>query len=63
VNLDWAALRGRQQERAKDDVKAELIIDRIASAESIEVTDEEVEHELVHARGIVANQWKQFARV
>src|SRR5205823_4213350 len=49
VNLDWAALRGRQQDRAKDDVKAELIIDRIASTENIEVTDEEVEHELAHA--------------
>ena len=49
VNLDWSALRGRQQERAKDDVKAELIIDRIASTEKIDVTDEEVEHELQHA--------------
>jgi len=48
VNLDWPALRGRQQERAKDDVKAELIIDRIASTERIDVTDEEVEHELQH---------------
>jgi trigger factor len=48
VNLDWSALRGRQQDRAKDDVKAELIIDRIASTEKIDVTDEEVEHELEH---------------
>jgi trigger factor len=48
VNLDWSALRGRQQDRAKDDVKAELIIDRIASTEKIDVTDEEVEHELQH---------------
>ena len=48
VNLDWSALRGRQQERAKDDVKAELIIDRVASTEKIDVTDEEVEHELQH---------------
>ena len=48
VNLDWVALRGRQQDKAKDDVKAELIIDRIATAESIDVTDEEVEHELEH---------------
>jgi trigger factor len=48
VNLDWAALRGKQQDRAKDDVKAELIIDRIASTENIETTDEEVEHELQH---------------
>jgi trigger factor len=48
VNLDWAALRGRQQDRAKDDVKAELIIDRIASTEKIDVSDEEVQHELEH---------------
>jgi trigger factor len=48
VNLDWSALRGRQQDRAKDDVKAELIIDRIASTENIETTDEDVEHELQH---------------
>jgi len=51
VNLDWSALRGRQQDRAKDDVKAELIIDRIASTEKIDVTDEEVEHELEHLAG------------
>jgi trigger factor len=48
VNLDWSALRGRQQDRARDDVKAELIIDRIALTEKIDVTDEEVEHELQH---------------
>src|SRR5438477_3068619 len=48
VNLDWAALRGKQKDRATDDVKAELIIDRIASSENIEVTDEEVQHELEH---------------
>jgi trigger factor len=48
VNLDWSALRGRQQDRAKDDVKAELIIDRIASTEKIDVTDQEVEDELEH---------------
>jgi trigger factor len=51
VNLDWSALRGRQQDRAKDDVKAELIIDRIASTEKIDVTDEEIEHELQHLAG------------
>ena len=48
VNLDWVALRKRQEERAKDDVKAELIVDRIASAENIEVTDEEVQAEIEH---------------
>jgi trigger factor len=48
VNVDWVTLRKRQEDRAKDDVKAELIVDRIASAESIDVTEEEVTHELEH---------------
>jgi trigger factor len=48
VNLDWVTLRQRQEERAKEDVKAELIIDRIASTEQIDVTDEEMEHEMEH---------------
>jgi trigger factor len=48
VNVDWVTLRKRQEDRAKDDVKAELIVDRIATAESIDVTDEEVTHELEH---------------
>ncbi len=48
VNVDWVSLRRRQEDRAKDDVKAELIIDRIASNEKIDVTEEEVSHELEH---------------
>ena len=51
VNVDWVTLRRRQEDRAKDDVKAELIVDRIASAENIDVTDEEVTHELEHMAG------------
>jgi len=51
VNVDWVTLRRRQEERARDDVKAELIVDRIASAEGIEITDEELQHELEHAAG------------
>jgi trigger factor len=48
VNVDWVTLRRRQQERATEDVKAELIVDRIASAENIDVTDDDVNHELEH---------------
>ena len=48
VNIDWVTLRRRQEDRAKDDVKAELVIDRIATEEKIDVTDEELEHELEH---------------
>ncbi len=51
VNLDWVTLRRRQQERAADDVKAELIVDRIASAENIDVTEQEVDQELQHLAG------------
>ena len=49
VNVDWVTLRRKQEDRAKDDVKAELIVDRIASTESIEVSDEELQQELEHA--------------
>jgi trigger factor len=48
VNVDWVSLRKRQEERARDDVKAELVIDRIATEEKIDVTDEELQHELEH---------------
>jgi len=51
VNVDWVSLRKRQEERAKDDVKAELVIDRIASEEKIDVSDEELQHELEHLAG------------
>jgi trigger factor len=48
VNVDWVSLRKRQEERARDDVKAELVIDRIASEEKIDVTDEQLQHEVEH---------------
>jgi trigger factor len=51
VNVDWVSLRKRQEERARDDVKAELVIDRIASEEKIDVTEEELQHELEHMAG------------
>ena len=46
VNVDWVALRKRQHDRAVDDVKAELLIDRIDEAEKIDVTDEEFEKQI-----------------
>ena len=51
VNVDWVSLRRRQEERAKEDVKAELVIDRIASEEKIDVTEEELDHEVEHMAG------------
>jgi trigger factor len=46
VNVDWVAMRRRQHARAVEDVKAELLLDRIASAENIEATDEDVDREI-----------------
>ncbi len=46
VNVDWVSLRRRQHDPAVDDVKAELLLDRIATAENIEATDEDVEKEI-----------------
>jgi trigger factor len=48
MNVDWAALRHQQRDRSVTDVKAELILDRIATAEKIEVTEEELEKEIAH---------------
>jgi trigger factor len=41
-------VRRRQRDRSVDDVKAELIIDRIATAENIDATEEDVEKEIEH---------------
>jgi trigger factor len=46
VNVDWVSLRRRQRERATDDVKAELLLDRIATAEKIDATEEDTEKEI-----------------
>jgi trigger factor len=46
VNIDWVALRNHQRERAVDDVKAELLVDRIADEEKIDASDEDVENEI-----------------
>ncbi|MGB7022732.1 MAG: trigger factor [Candidatus Acidiferrales bacterium] len=45
VNVDWVAMRQRQRERAERDVKAEILIDRIGTAQNVEVSEEELEKE------------------
>ncbi|MHB8526167.1 MAG: trigger factor [Candidatus Acidiferrales bacterium] len=46
INVDWVAMRQRQRDRAGRDVKAEILIDRIASEEKIDVSDEELDKEI-----------------
>ena len=49
ANVDWVSLRRSQRDRAVADVKAELLLDRIATAEKIEATDEDLEKEIAAA--------------
>jgi trigger factor len=44
--LDFARLREAQRDSAINEVKATLVLDKIASAENVEVSDEELEIEL-----------------
>jgi trigger factor len=46
VKLDWEKIRESQRERAGRDVKASLLLERIADRETIEVTNEEMDREL-----------------
>jgi trigger factor len=46
MNIDWVGLRSRQKDRCIEDVKAELLLDKIATTENIDVSDEEVDKEI-----------------
>jgi len=46
VRIDWEKLKESQREKATRDVKASLLIDRVAERESIEVTTDEVDREV-----------------
>ncbi|MEQ1949336.1 MAG: trigger factor [Bryobacteraceae bacterium] len=51
LKLDWAKIREAQKDRASRDVRASLILDKIADRESINATQEEVDREVSrHAR-------------
>ena len=55
--MDFGRLRAGQRDAALKEVKASLILDRIADAEKIEVSDEEIDKEVV----ALAEQTKQPA--
>lgn len=44
--INWESLSGMVRERAGDDLRGSLLLERIADAEGIEATDEEVETEI-----------------
>ena len=45
--LDFVRLRAAQRDEAEREVKASLVVDRIAEAESVAVSDEELNHEVL----------------
>src|SRR5436309_4889252 len=45
-DINWEAMRDVVRERAGDDVRGSMLLERVAEAENIEVTDEEVEAEI-----------------
>ena len=45
--LDFARLRAAQRDEAEREVRASLVVDRIADAEKIEITDEELDREVM----------------
>ena len=46
IQLDWEKVRNTQKDRAMREVKASLILDRIAERESIDATNDEVDKEV-----------------
>jgi trigger factor len=46
LKLDWQKVKDAQRDRAVHDVKASLLLDRIAEREAIPVTQDEVDHEV-----------------
>lgn len=46
LKLDWNKVKEAQQERARKDVKASLLLDKIAETEAIAATNEEVDAEV-----------------
>lgn len=59
LKLDWAKLKETQSERARRDVKASLLLDKIADREAIGATQEEVDREVAR----IARQQREAVAV
>ena len=46
MNLDWKAMIESHREQARDDVRGFFLLERIAEAEAIDVTDDELDEEI-----------------
>jgi trigger factor len=48
LQIDWEGIREGQRERAEREARGTFILDRIAEVEKIEVSEEELNHEIEH---------------
>lgn len=48
INLDWKEIKEKQRDQAVRNVKAALLLDKIAERENIHATKDEVDHEVQH---------------
>ena len=46
IKLDWEKVKASQRDKAVHDVKASLLLDKIAEAEQLYATQDEVDHEV-----------------
>jgi len=60
VQLDWKQLRNQQEEPARKAVHARLILDALAKAEALEVSEEEVERRLVRDAEALGQKTEKF---
>jgi len=60
LQLDWKELRNQQEEPARKAVHARLILDAVARAESLEVSEDEVEQRLVRDAAALGQKVEKF---
>jgi len=61
AELNWEGAREELQEQAQDDVRATMLLDQIAKAEKIDVTDQEIDAE-IEAISTMSRQPKEQVR-
>ena len=62
LKIDWAKLKEAQRPKALHDVKASLLVDKIAEREAIAPTNDEVDPRCSASPSSSASRWPQCAR-
>ena len=59
--LDFGRLRAAQRDQAVNEVKASMILDKVAEAEGVTVSDDEMDRELLMLSLQRASRWRRCA--